>query len=695
MLAVMLLLSLPLASFAKTALAVPEKSLGLSSYLVKTTPPEELFQSTSDVQGKELWYRLNLKLNSDLNDGWLLVFRRVPFSRLDVFLPTGAGFRLYALGQQHNVTTKDPRILELNLKAGKNQTIYIRASTTQPNRLAPELWPEALYTLNEYKSRGIAASFQSLLVLFLVVTGIITIITRNHGYLVLTGHLLATNMLLLMWQGDIFRYISWAGDPGHWVLSMSAVVIISALACYKNLALLPLYTPVTDRVLVWMNFLAAGLIFSHGLLNSSSSVLIDAGFSLLLLSALLLTGTLLFCLLQGVTAVRLALPLLLVITICLAITWTTAPWPRAVPTGAETILFSVHGLFLTGLYWINRQQKHRQAMAINVVSSHNDRRRIFDSALRKHLQTASESLTDETIRDRVLTTMDAVLPGMPALIVQQSNSQWSITSHYPKAAQLFESQIPVLEDSLQDIIAAGTEDRIHLQNQRGIHYWAFLLNRDSDQHTLLILAPGRSHRQTGKWQQACDICSHARALYQASEQTRFWQLQASLDPLTGALNRRAFTREAEPVVSQVNEEPASQCCLMFLDIDDFKQINDRFGHSAGDRVLADIAKRCREDLRQQDLLARYGGEEFVILLPETSAWQATQIAERIRRTVALYDGGPVPITISIGVAASGNHNNSLDKLLNEADQALYDAKREGKNRVARAPSCQDFRLLSH
>ena len=530
--------------------------------------------------------------------------------------------------------------------------------------------------------------------LFLVVTGIVAIITRNPGYLVLTGHLLATSMLLLMWQGDIFRYITWAGDPGHWVLSMSAVVIISALACYKNLALLPIYTPVIDRVQLWLNFLVAGLVFSHGLLNSTFTLLINAGFSLLLVSALLITGTLLFCLFQGVTAVRLALPLLMAMTTCLATTWAGSPWPRAVPTGTEVILFSVQALLLTGLYWINRQQKHRQAMAINVVSSHNDRRRIFDSALRKHLQTPAESLSDETISDRVLTTMDAVLPGMPAMIVQKKHSQWSISSHYPKAIQLFESQLPILEDSLQDIIAMGTEDRIHLQNQRGIHYWAFLLNSDSDQHTLLILAPGRRRREAGKWQQACDISSHARALYQASEQTRFWQLQASLDPLTGALNRRAFTREAEPVVSQVNKDPANQCCLMFLDIDDFKQINDRFGHSAGDRVLADVAKRCREDLRQQDLLARYGGEEFVTLLSETSAWQATQIAERIRRTVALYDGGPVPITISIGVAASGSQDNSLDKLLNEADQALYDAKREGKNRVARAPSCQDFRLLS-
>ena len=601
---------------------------------------------------------------------------------------------MHSLGQQQSVTTKDPRTLELNLQEGKNQTVYIRANTPEPNRLAPELWPEALYALNEYKSRGIAASFQSLLVLFLIVSGIITILTRNPGYLVLTGHLLATNMLLLMWQGDIFRYVTWAGDPGHWVLSMSAVVIISALACYKNLALLPIYTPVSEKVLLWLNFLAAGLIFSHGLLGSSSTVLIDAGFSLLLASALLLTGILVFCLLQGVTAVRLALPLLLVITICLAITWTGAPWPRAVPTGTEIILFSVQGLLISGLYWINRQQKHRQAMAINVVSSHNDRRRIFDSALRKHLQNPAESLSDETIRDRVLNTMDAVLPGMPAMIVQQTSQQWSITSHYPKAAQLFENQIPVLEDSLQDIIASGTEDRIHLQNQRGIHYWAFLLNSDNDQYTLLILAPGRSRRETLKWQQACDICSHARALYQASFQTRFWQLQASLDPLTGALNRRAFTREAEPIVIHVNEEPASQCCLLFLDIDDFKQVNDRFGHSAGDRVLAGVAKHCREDLRQQDLLARYGGEEFVILLPETSAWQATQIAERIRRTIALYDGGPVPITISIGVAASGSQGNSLEKLIDEADQALYQAKREGKNRVCRAPSCQDIRLLS-
>ena len=141
LLVVLLLWFLPLVSQAKTAQAVPGKFLDLSSYLIKTAPPAQLFQSTSSVRDEAHWYRLNLELNTDLSDSWLLVFRRVPYSRLDVFLPVGDGFRLHALGQRQSLTTQDPRTLELSLQEGINQTIYIRASSPIPNRLVPQLWP--------------------------------------------------------------------------------------------------------------------------------------------------------------------------------------------------------------------------------------------------------------------------------------------------------------------------------------------------------------------------------------------------------------------------------------------------------------------------------------------------------------------------------------------------------------------------
>ncbi|WP_269533333.1 diguanylate cyclase [Chitinimonas sp. BJYL2] len=160
-----------------------------------------------------------------------------------------------------------------------------------------------------------------------------------------------------------------------------------------------------------------------------------------------------------------------------------------------------------------------------------------------------------------------------------------------------------------------------------------------------------------------------------------------LDPLTQALNRRGFAEALRTENRRLirNWVPTS---LLAIDIDHFKQINDRFGHAIGDKALQQFAQLVREELREVDVFARLGGEEFAIVLMHAPMEGAHVVAERLRKRaedlVLQSAAGPVWFTISIGIASLGRHECELEPLLGEADKALYAAKQAGRNRVIAA-----------
>jgi len=162
------------------------------------------------------------------------------------------------------------------------------------------------------------------------------------------------------------------------------------------------------------------------------------------------------------------------------------------------------------------------------------------------------------------------------------------------------------------------------------------------------------------------------------------QQLAITDELTGLLNRRGLFQLGQREVERARRYERPLAVLM-LDLDHFKQVNDTYGHLAGDRVLRALAERCRENTRAFDLAGRYGGEEFVLLLPETTLDEAMILAERLRRsieqTTVLHEQTPLTFTISIGVAAMTPDVSHLATLIERADQAQYLAKQTGRNRV--------------
>lgn len=150
---------------------------------------------------------------------------------------------------------------------------------------------------------------------------------------------------------------------------------------------------------------------------------------------------------------------------------------------------------------------------------------------------------------------------------------------------------------------------------------------------------------------------------------------AATDELTGARSRRAFLAELDRRI-----DLAEPFVLALLDVDHFKQVNDRHGHGVGDEVLAGVVRTVQSALRPEDALGRVGGEEFGLLLADTTTVAALQVLERVRAAVADADAGRPPVTVSIGVAPD---SAGLDRtrLLSSADQALYVAKRLGRDRV--------------
>ena len=162
---------------------------------------------------------------------------------------------------------------------------------------------------------------------------------------------------------------------------------------------------------------------------------------------------------------------------------------------------------------------------------------------------------------------------------------------------------------------------------------------------------------------------------------------ASTDALTGALNRRAFTKKVEIEIHRATRENATFSFLL-ADIDYFKKVNDTFGHQAGDFVLQKFTERLSGCSRPYDFIGRYGGEEFVMCLPRTDVLQARSIAERLRREVEDMSIQPadvsqsIQITASIGVASFRlASKETVDSITMRADEAMYKAKREGRNRV--------------
>jgi diguanylate cyclase (GGDEF)-like protein len=179
------------------------------------------------------------------------------------------------------------------------------------------------------------------------------------------------------------------------------------------------------------------------------------------------------------------------------------------------------------------------------------------------------------------------------------------------------------------------------------------------------------------------------ALQEAESLQRRYQQLSTIDELTGLNNRRYFFAEAESMLARAQRHQ-QLCSLLLLDVDFFKKINDQWGHMLGDKVLCAIADVIRQEARGGDLVARVGGEEFVVMLPDTGLEGADLMAQRIQERLAQLEFGSnvgnLGLTVSVGitvynheVAENKSINVLVDQLYSQADRAMYEGKRQGRN----------------
>jgi diguanylate cyclase (GGDEF)-like protein len=220
----------------------------------------------------------------------------------------------------------------------------------------------------------------------------------------------------------------------------------------------------------------------------------------------------------------------------------------------------------------------------------------------------------------------------------------------------------------------------------GVDPLALELPSPGERGTLMLLYPTHDGFDAEAERLATWLASQASIALENARLHHVVQRQAVTDELTGLVNRRRFmTALQTETVRTSRVRPPS---LILADLDDFKRVNDRFGHPIGDELLQEFAGALLEHVRDIDIPARLGGEEFAVLLPETALEGASAVAERLQRFLTatpllVRNGQSIHATASFGVAELVE-GEAADELLRRADAALYRAKAEGKNQVARA-----------
>ncbi|WP_211828646.1 diguanylate cyclase [Kistimonas asteriae] len=359
-------------------------------------------------------------------------------------------------------------------------------------------------------------------------------------------------------------------------------------------------------------------------------------------------------------------------------------WTHYPALVVQAIAFSLAlPAYTTTLY---RTYQQNYALMENSLQRHYRHRRIYNDAVKHYLDNLN-GMDEEAIGSRLLSTLNSLLPINTCALLHIRNNQISVIGLSGQQKIVFEQLVDGRLTLLGNIARSAEEATLQMQYDHhqaasvsiipvlweSSHTWTVVLLRQYDKTPL----------DKDQLQLASDIASHTRTLFQASKRYDELRREADLDDLTGMCNRRSFQRDATAMLERLQQE-AKPATLLYMDIDHFKPLNDTYGHAFGDKVLQMFADVCRNNLRNRDLLARIGGEEFVVLIPQATPARTQQIAERIRTgllALKFDELNAEKVTLSIGLSSTEYCGYDLERLLEAADRALYQAKADGRNRI--------------
>ncbi len=257
--------------------------------------------------------------------------------------------------------------------------------------------------------------------------------------------------------------------------------------------------------------------------------------------------------------------------------------------------------------------------------------------------------------------------------------------------QDFNRETHLLNDTFRDNLLSHTEEMSHaIDSDKGLEDAKSLI---ASKLTMIGKAIETKRQEDESRLREADtkiaelqmsVRNHNEEIIKVTERANTLEKEVLLDALTEIHNRRAYELQMRESLRRYHRE-GQPFSLILMDVDRFKNINDKYGHSAGDRCLKEIAKIIRSSLRKTDFLARYGGEEIVAILPGSSADDARKIAEKVRSRIELarfsYQQEEIPVTISLGVTEARPADQESDAAFMRVDTAMYQAKKEGRNRV--------------
>jgi two-component system chemotaxis response regulator CheY len=275
--------------------------------------------------------------------------------------------------------------------------------------------------------------------------------------------------------------------------------------------------------------------------------------------------------------------------------------------------------------------------------------------------------------------------GHDVVVTRDGEEAWRLLREVDAPLLISDWMMPILDgpDLCRRIRAAGGDRYVYI---------ILLTSRDRREDRLQGLRAGADDFLTkppdpDELAIRLEIAERIMAVHdQLARQNKLLAELATIDELTGTKNRRRFREDLDLLFTQAVRQ-RSPLSLIMLDIDHFKQFNDTFGHPAGDEVLHRVGSVLNTGVRAHDVVARYGGEEFVVLLPSTTAEEAMEIAERLRNAISSRTWIYRQITASLGVATTRPDILSAATLLNQADQALYRSKENGRYMISHARQC--------
>jgi diguanylate cyclase (GGDEF)-like protein len=328
-------------------------------------------------------------------------------------------------------------------------------------------------------------------------------------------------------------------------------------------------------------------------------------------------------------------------------------------------------------------------LAVAVESAH--RQRDVADNLREAMVALSASLDPADVLRRLHETLTRLLPSDSSSLIHLAGDKLAVTSGADPSAE----PRPMSGDGLDRLLAStapvtgsgatAPDDAGVFGDRSPDHSWLAVPLHSRDEVVGAVVLTARRPGAYGptEVQVAAALAGGGMVAYDNARLFAQVQQLATTDGLTGVDNRRHFMALAEQDLARAHDRP-DPITAVLLDIDHFKQVNDRYGHQVGDQVIQAVADRVRRTLRGTDRFARYGGEEFVVLLHD-HAPQPADIGERLRRAVADTpvdtDAGPIAVTVSVGVCAFHPGRAGLPEALGRADAALYRSKQAGRDRV--------------